>query len=214
MFNNTIINLNNDENNKRCIKDVFFSKRLLIKKYNIPYEYFNIKINFSSLHNLFKIKSNLIFDDDDLLIHIRSGDVFSSNPHSGWIQPPLIFYKNIIDNYNWNKIYLVSEDKKNPVTNILLQLYPNIYFKIQSLENDIKLIIACKNICFGMGSFIPSLLLFNNIIKNIYYPEYCHRYLIDYTNCTKNIIKLPNYIKKGEWKNTKKQQDIMLNYVI
>ena len=29
-----------------------------------------------------------------------------------------------------------------------------------------------------------------------------------------NIIDLPNYIKCGTWKNTKEQQNIMLNYKV
>ena len=34
--------------------------------------------------------------DNDLVIHIRSGDLFSKNPNSFYVPPPLCFYIQIV----------------------------------------------------------------------------------------------------------------------
>jgi len=193
----------------------FFSRNKIISFYKISENIFESKINIKK-HLCDLLKYDILQDninDNDLTIHIRSGDVYCNNPHPGWIQPPLSFYINIIESSNWNKIFIISEDNKSPVLKPLLNKYNKIIFEVRDLKKDIYYILNSKNICFGMGSFIPSLLLFNNNVKKIYYPEYCHRYLIDlidYEN--KYTCKLNNYIKKGEWKNTEKQRNIIINY--
>ena len=79
------------------IHDTFFPRNLHlpnerkidIKRYFIIAKMFilpNLKINNDSL------------SDEICLIHIRSGDLFNENtPHSGYVQPPLNYYKKIIN---------------------------------------------------------------------------------------------------------------------
>jgi len=219
VFKNNFINLNINNKtpiNKKNYNDKFFSRKKICDKYDIDLSIFEKKIDNITqiLKNIIVIDSSKInLTNNDLVIHIRSGDVYNSNPHHGWVQPPLIFYEKIINKKKWDKIIIICEDKKSPVIKPLLCKYNNIIFKVQLLEEDIKYIISCKNICFGMGSFIPSLLLLNENLINIYYPEYCYRYLLDLVSCnTKHVYKLENYIKCSEWKNTKEQIKIMLTY--
>ena len=51
-------------------------------------------------------------NNNDIVIHIRSGDIFSNKPDSFYLPPPLSFYVNILKNKKFDKIILVSEDKK------------------------------------------------------------------------------------------------------
>lgn len=210
LFLKTSLVLNIKDKNNPDISDDFFYIERLNKKYGIPLDFINEKIPLNCLNNIFKVKSNLEFNENDLLIHIRSGDIFSRNPHPGFVPPNFSFYKNIITSRDWNNVYLLAEDTINPVINKLIREF-NVIFKLQSLEEDISMIIKCKNICFGVGTFIPSLLLFNNDIENIYYPTYCHRTIIDYIECNKFTIDIKDYIKKGEWKNTPEQQLLINN---
>lgn len=211
--------LNNNKNieKKKKFNDIFFSRDKICQKYNLSKSIFeNNKINIGEI-----IKSLITLTEyeklditvNDLIIHIRSGDVYNSNPHPGWVQPPLNFYENIIKEKDWRKIILICEDDKSPIIKPLLNKYNNIIFRIQPLQQDIIYIIQSKNICFGMGSFVPSLLLLNSNLNTIYYPKYCYRYMIDLISYKeKKEYELLNYIKKGEWKNTNEQIDIMLNY--
>jgi len=210
LFVKNFLVLNIEDKNNPDIYDNFFYIEKLNKKYGIPIDFINEKITLDSLKKIFKVKSNLEFNENDLLIHVRSGDIFSSNPHPGFVPPNFSFYKNIITSRNWNNIYLLAEDTRNPIINKLIREF-NVTFKLQSLEDDINMILKSKNICFGVGTFIPSLLLFNNVIENIYYPTYCHRTIINYIECNKFTIDIKNYIKKGEWRNTPEQQYLINN---
>ena len=196
------------EQNKKIISNNFFSRRKLFEKLNIKKDY---NIPLTKILKLIKIPIKRIkSNNNDLIIHIRSGDVFTYQPHAGFYQPPLNYYKKIINLKKWDNIRIIAQDNNNPVIPELIKLYPNIKLKFQTLIEDISYIIGSKNICFGKGSFISSLLLFNSNLVNIYYPEYCERYINDYLDCNKTITKLPNYIKI--WKNTIEQKKIMLTY--
>jgi hypothetical protein len=54
--------------------------------------------------------------------------------------PPLSYYVEIINNNNFKNIYLIAEDTLNPCINSLLNMYPNIIFKINTLDDYNKLL--------------------------------------------------------------------------
>ena len=67
-----------------------------------------------------EIKRNLPkleINSTDLFIHIRSGDIFKYMPNINidYAQPPLCFYQSIITKFNFTKIYIISQDKENPI---------------------------------------------------------------------------------------------------
>lgn len=131
------------------------------------------------LTDLFKIKYENIpkMKNNDLYIHIRSGDIINDknecrDDNYCANQPKFEFYKNIIDNNNYDDIFIISEDLKNPIINKLLKEYPNIKHSKNSLEEDIKLIMGCKNIIHSYTTFVPTLLYFNKEIKKVYRNKY------------------------------------------
>ena len=117
--NNISISITNYENNKNKFPLVYSS-------FIISYVFFNIipeiKINYlrdEIIHNIPKINAN----NQDLYIHIRSDNIFKKNPHSNYAQPPLCFYKNILNNFKFRNVYLISKNEKNPVINKLIFIY-------------------------------------------------------------------------------------------
>jgi hypothetical protein len=155
----------------------------------------NKKLVLKYLTDLFKIKYDDIpkGGDNDLYIHIRGGDIFNDKNECINInycenQPDFNFYKNIIDNNNYDKIYIISEDSKNPVINKLLKEYSNIIFNKNSLYEDIILIMGCVNIIHSYTTFVPTILYFNKGIKNVYRNEYVNK-----------IIKYNKYNKYNEF---------------
>jgi hypothetical protein len=153
------------------------------------------------LLDLFTIKYDSLkkLNDNDVVIHIRSGDIFHNNIHPLYICPPLSYYIDIIEKNNFESIYLVAEDTKNPCINKLLELYPKIIFKNCSLEEDIKIILSSVNIIGSFGTFIPALSDLTYNIKKIYMPDYTFEY------AHYRSLMFP-------WKNTPEQLNIMLNY--
>jgi hypothetical protein len=214
LLTSNIITLENIENSdKSTINDTFFS----LKKYNItdpePYvmkEYFQKYIK-----SIFKIQTennNDVTDDKTIHIHFRGGDIFSSNPHKAYVQPPLSYYKDIINEYD--SIKLVCEDKKNPCINELLK-QENVEYISNTLEKDLSILSNVSNLVIGFGTFGFLLYLMNPYLKNLYIPDFFVNELPkgSWGNDIKvHIIELPNYIKVGEWKNSKEQQKIMLEY--
>jgi len=202
----------------------FFLKKYLIKNIGILPEVFDINKDKVEciLRDLFIIKSDTetCLGDNDVVIHIRSGDLFTDGTRSpsDYIPPPLSYYTEILNNNNFEKIYIVAEDIKNPCIDKLLKLYPNIIFKQQKLEHDIDLILRTKNIICSIGTFIPSLLMLSKNIKNVYMNNF------DYNINTENYIKKINgnvivldyseyYKRIGRcWWNTDLHFYTMLNY--
>lgn len=216
-FNTTYIVIN---------KNVTIDDEKIIDKYNFYYydKIENIDMNLFAINNdeTYKIlKECFVFkevpslNDNDLLIHIRSGDLFTNkNPHPGYVVPPLSFYVDIINNNKFDKIYLIAEDTINPCINNLLELFPNIIFNLQPLEKDILLILSAKNIVISIGTFVTSLLLFSENIKTVYKPSYFFNSLRDYNFNVKVITTNLYEYKKllTPWINSKEQHDIILSY--
>lgn len=211
MLKSNDIILNDKKTNNIIIQDSFF----YIKKLNIndPEPYLMKKYFQKYIKPIFKINFNRnnIFDDNKLFIHFRGGDIFSSNPHSAYVQPPLSYYTNIIKKYK--NIKLICEDKKNPCINELIKLN-NVEYTSNSLKEDLENFLDSTQLMIGFGTFGFLLYLINENLKILYIPKY----FIDELPSGKwgNIeiisIELPNYIKIGEWKNTPVQRHIMLNY--
>ena len=197
---------------------------------NLFFIFFNLRIEnrfnvFKNeiLNNLPKVKSH----PNDLYIHIRGGDIFSEKAldkgySSSYAQYPLCFYSKIIENYKFKKIYIISEDKLNPILNKLLNKYKNITYNKNSLEKDISLLAHAYNVVGSVSSFIISIIKLNDNLKNfweydIYQMEHrlyhMHHSLYDYPrNYTIYRMKPSKsyQINMYIWKRSDEQINIML----
>ena len=120
-----------------------------------------------------EIKRNLPhveIDPDDLYIHIRSGDIFRIPVPNGYAQPPLCFYQTIINNFKFKNIYIITENKNNPLIDILLKNYTNIFYNPKSLSYDIGYLTHAYNLVASVSSFFLSVAKLNDNIKK--YFEY------------------------------------------
>lgn len=207
-LNNTIILIEEiKENNEKMIKDTFFYFKdnlepKLMKYYYQKYIKDIVKFNFD----------NIEINNTDLYIHIRSGDIFSNNPHNAYVQPPLIYYKKIIADYK--KTNIVYEDNLNPCVNELQKL-DNINMLSLDLEETLREFLKAQYLVVGFGTFGLLLYIMNTNLKKLYMPRYVYEELPqgDY-DIDLELIDLPNYIKCGEWKCSKEQLELMINYYI
>lgn len=125
-------------------------------------------------------ESNMVMPTNHLLIHIRSGDIFSDNVHKNYIQPPYQYYSYIISKYKYDEITIVTEpDCKNPVIQELLNHYNNVHVYHDDLETDVKRILSARHLVMGTGSFAHMLSICSQNIEtlfcfqshNVYYHE-------------------------------------------
>ena len=108
------------------ISDYQNKRNILIDSTNNYFWYYNYyrpqyRINIIKEQIILNLPQ-VISNPNDLHIFIRSGDVFSQNPIllDNYLQPPLCFYTNIINNFKCENIHIVSENKNNPVIDELL----------------------------------------------------------------------------------------------
>ena len=73
--------------------------------------------------------------------------------------------------------------------------------------------MRAKNIIISYGTFVPSLLILSDYIKNIYYPSYLvyNKFLIREVRF--HSIDLEDYKKRiNKWNNNMTQNHIIINY--
>ena len=181
-----------------------------------------IKINFlreEIIHNLPKTLSSKEY----LYIHIRSGDIFYNMINIYYAQPPLCFYNKILHNYNFSKVYLISIDNNNPVIEKLINQYPNIIYKKNTLEYDISLLLNAFNIVSSISSFLNLIIQLNYNLKflwdyNIYKTSekilLLHYDLYRYPHNNFTIFRMEPTSKYRTlmyfWKNNNKQKKLMI----
>ena len=225
----------------------FIKNKIYYKKYNISidlgeisnYNISNTLIDFSDnflfylgyikpefrtdiiKDELLKNIPKIVINQYDLYIYIRSGDIFIT-PNKYYTQPPLCFYETIINNRKFRKIYIIAEDKKNPIIDALLNEYLYIIYNKNSLKLDISYLVNAYNIVGAMSTFINVLIRFNENLK--YYWEYniytlksniihfhysCYNFKKRFT--VFSMDSTDNYKKTMiPWNNTKIQKDLML----
>ena len=172
------------------------------------------------LKNLPKVNINI----GDLYIYIRSGDIFIT-PHSKYMQPPLCFYERVLDNFEFRNIYIIAQNKINPVIVKLLEKYINIIYLENSLKIDIAYLVSAYNLVGGaISTFLFNILLLNNNLRFLWdFKKKLHmnnistkidiNYLLNF-NKIKHFLMLASDKYKHimrKWKNSKAQLDLMIN---
>ena len=190
------------------------------------YSIFKAKSRVELLRNeIYKNLPKVVIDFNDLYIYIRSGDIFTQkNSNHKYIQPPLCFYLKVINDYKFKQIYLISENKNNPIINKLLKIFPNIIYKKNSLKIDIAKLVNAFNIAGGgISTFFYNILSLNVNLHILWLFKFNYipfNLIIDMEiiNIKNNITyfvmySTKDYVKKMyPWRNSKIQRDYMLNY--
>ena len=172
-----------------------------------------------------KYLPKIVIDKNDLYIHIRSGDIFHYNSYNNrnYAQPPLCFYICVINNFEFKNIFILSQDTLNPVIKILIKSFPKIVFTNNPVETDIKILSNAYNLIGSMSSFLTTLLIINDNLKNFWeYDNYSlsqkylhlHHDIYDYPIHFIIYKMKPSNRYLNEmfpWKNNKKQITLMLN---
>ena len=124
-----------------------------------------------------EIKRNLPYvtvDPNDLYIHIRSGDIFTTSHPNLYAQPPFCFYETILNNFPFNNVNIIAMDNKNPVINKILEKFKNVNFITHSLEIDIAYLVNAYNLVASVSSFFVSSIKFNDNLQNCWEYDIYH----------------------------------------
>lgn len=161
-------------------------------------------------------------NEGELAIHIRSGDLFSRKvPHPDYVQPPLAFYRRIIDKMlasgRIDRVCLVFEDRKNPCVNAVIAYLQSrsVPFRIQSgtLREDIEALLAAQHMVFGFGSFGQAICRLSKEVQSVHaYNDPGYVNLLNVREVTVVTDKAGQYIGKGQWKRDEAQLRMMVDY--
>jgi len=152
---------------------------------------------------------------DTLVINMRSGkDIFRSEPppQNDYMQPPLSFYKHIIETNNYADCLIVTEpDRKNPCIEALLAWNPGIRLKThRSVRDDLRTLLGATHLVTCHSSFSWCMALMSNNLQKLYQS---HSFQIrGVRNFSIDTYFLENYIKPGEWTCSPQQLVLMLNH--
>ena len=190
---------------------------IIINRYNaFHFNYKNIKkynrlkiIREEVLENIPKFKNT----PEDLVINIRSGDVFVNKISKYYGQPPLSFYQKIIDDNKFKNIYLMSNGHENPTVNKLLKLYPKIKYIHGTIEEDASVIIYSYNLVMPISTFPLTLVGLNKNLRKMFIYSLMNYAFRDENFTIYRMEASQNYLNKiqRKWKNTKEQLNLMIN---
>ena len=162
-----------------------------------------------------------VWGADVLVIHLRSGDVFSDPAPRKYGQPPLSFYTLIVSSKKWSQIVVVSEDTNNPVFDGLVSYcrdreIPCVTYS-GDLLSDLHVLAGAKNLVVAAGTFGRAVIACSDEIEAVYefeqtgflYPlpsSVSHHRVVDVAGEYRQAVL------SGNWKNTPEQKELMVSY--
>lgn len=151
-------------------------------------------------------------NESALVVHLRSGDIFSRWVHRLYAQPPCGYYQNIARSRNWDTILVFSEDYQNPCVRLVAE---NATFHVGGvLLDDLRLLLGARNLVIGRGTFGLMLALLTEDLMRLYtfnqsFGLQCALRGTRISNCqpsrafyTRNVL---------HWRKTHEQVQLMLN---
>ena len=160
------------------------------------------------LNNLPKV----VVHPNDLYIYIRSGDIFVYG-HRDYFQPPLCFYIKILDIFKFNKVYIISEDKLNPVISNLISKYSYIKKKRNILKLDISYLINSYNMVAARSTFFSVSIKLNDKLKFLWEYDFYSSSSKKYLNLHYLTYKFPIYYTIYKMKSTINYRKIMIPWI-
>jgi hypothetical protein len=219
LINQVVLNYNKQSTIRQCR---FFHYNTSNKDFDIDlnYLYQNIgKVAKQYVVPNFKFKIKDPFDNDTLVVHIRSGDIFAHehNPPHDYVPNPLCYYLNLIEEYD--KIIVVTEpDNYNPIVDELKKI-KKVIVQSESVAEDFSTLMRSKNIATsGTGTFAVAAALCSSNIENfycsnLYLNEHLNPEMVISSKIKVHMMELDNYIEYKTWKNNKEQRKFILEYM-
>ncbi|MGH1590652.1 coagulation factor 5 8 type domain-containing protein [Methylobacterium phyllosphaerae] len=162
--------------------------------------------------------------EDQLIIHIRSGDIFSTWIDPNYPQPPLAFYRMVIERLRAEgrigSIKMVFENRANPVIPALEAYVESIGLPLTTqsgtLVDDVAAIANGRYLVFGFGSFGPGVCHLSERVDQVFYFSCNWPQGFQSIETVGHAIEVRDvgggYMKIGEWTNSEAQRRLMIEY--
>lgn len=121
------------------------------------------------------IPSEILEDPKTLVVHLRSGDIFSYYKLEFYWQPPLGYYQ--ISSKGYERLVIVSQTGNNPVIQsfytycVATRGEENCFLKIdRHLKEDLHILLRAESLCVGYGSFGFAAAAISKKLKTLIFP--------------------------------------------
>jgi len=160
---------------------------------------------------------------DELLVHIRTGDLFGERPHPRYGQPPLAFYVAAIERaleLDFKQVRIIAEDRLNPVINaleahLLAVGVPSSSQIGQSLGHDLATLIAGRGLVFGRGTFGLAICMLSSNVRVVFEATGSRAYPLMFPSMEHLVsanIAEAGYGPFRHWDGSPEQRAEMLTY--
>jgi hypothetical protein len=162
---------------------------------------------------------------DEVRIHIRSGDIFSTWIHADYVQPPLAFYQAVIEHLvsqdKIKSVTLIFQDRRNPVIDALeswiISRDLKAFCQSGTFVDDVNALLNARYVVYGVGTFGPAICHLSNHVEAVYYfspdSHYAPFTVIPTVKAVfQGVDRDKQYIQIGDWANTPEQRARMIDY--
>lgn len=126
------------------------------------------------LRKLFTVEPSEERRPRQLVIHVRSGDVFGANPHPDYAPPPLGYYLSAIEQADPRRVLVVSQDLHHPFLGLLEQACRDrgVSFAVQasSLAEDLQALVSASMLCLSQGTMGIAVALLSKRVRRVFLP--------------------------------------------
>ncbi len=169
------------------------------------------------------LRDELVSDQEkqvngSLVFYLRGEDLFRDKIQA-YPQPPLYFYKQILQVNNKNKALMISQDLLNPVANYMYHS-GTCDWRQQEFKRDLYTLLHCESLSFAYSTLLVFVLLCSKQLQTIYVPKYVddefyktYKFKISEllsASQTLILIDIPNYIDKPV--HTAEEYEFMISY--
>lgn len=156
-----------------------------------------------------------------LTIHVRGGDVFGERKPSNYGQPPLSFYKLVINSTRWESVLLVIQDRSNPVVQGIIDFCKEKKLPIQvqneHLNDDLARLLGAQNLVAGRGTFSPAVAGLSPHCKKVFFFEDKCSLVpskpgVEMIRTFDHRGQYRSAVLNNNWENSPTQREMMITY--
>ena len=157
-------------------------------------------------------------DEGLLTVHLRSGDALRGrHVHKGYVQPPLAFYRRVIEDFEFRKILVVTEpDLSSPALEPLRREY-GAEVLAGSVGECYAALMGARNLCPALSSFSGTAALLSLSLQRLFLVSGKYNFFEMTgprrpTFCPVVYYALSGYIEAGRWTASPEQLKEMVAF--
>ena len=172
------------------------------------------RINASNIHwfreQYMRQFPNISLGDDVLVMHVRSGDIFSLKrkwAYFNYEQPPCKYYKDVMERRNWSSVILLAQDNANPCVDYLIKC--GALYQQRPVLEDLTVMLNAKALVTAKGTFGMAVALLSYHLRELFTFNNEARWMGDHWNCVPTELYKAEMVNK--WTQSRRQMRILTN---